>query len=164
MKITCKKYIPRFASDMLPGVRLDAWDLVWKSRPKVKFIVVYRMSDLRLAWNTLSKLRGDERPNKMGSKCRGFCHQCWNLFEQGEKSRMEADTNYAAVIVVLAKALSIEVVAHEAFHAGLAVMRRKLRDPNASASDMDHEEIAAYPAGKIAHFGVKVCKDFGLIQ
>jgi hypothetical protein len=163
MKITCKKYIPRFASDMLPGVRLDAWDLVWKSRPKVKFIVVYRMSDLRLAWNTLSKLRGDERPYRMGRGCRGFCHQCWSLFEKDGKFRMEADADYAAVIVVLAKTLSIEVVAHEAFHAGLAVMRRKLRDPNAPVSDLDNEEIAAYPAGKITHFGVKVCRELGLL-
>jgi hypothetical protein len=146
---------------MFPDMRLDAFDLEWQRGPRVKVVFVHSKKDIRAVWNRLQARKMSKA--KMGDSL-GFCHQCWHVSEKNGVETMVVDPRYAAWVVLLVPRLTIEVCAHEAFHAGLAVMRRRLRNPDACVSGMDIEEEAAYPAGKIAQSAIKLAVANGWLR
>ena len=63
--------------------------------------------------------------------------------------RMIGDRRYFCVIGLCVGGLSMEIIAHEAVHAGFCYERRVKRNLFGEACDFDEERIA-YPAGAIA--------------
>lgn len=164
MRTRIRSYVPRQAREWLDGNDWHAWDLLWKSGPRVKFIVARSRRVMRKAWSDLRKMRGDYHKGSIGNDTLGFCHQCWSVREKDGVQTMEVDGRYAAIIVVYGPRVTYEVLAHEAFHAALAVMRRKMHNPDAHVNEMDNEEIAAYPCGHIAKHSINLCKSLGLLK
>lgn len=65
------------------------------------------------------------------------------------KSRWECDPRYFCIIGLSLNHLSMEVITHEAVHAGFAYARRRGRDPWNDDGGLGEEDVA-YPAGRIA--------------
>lgn len=67
----------------------------------------------------------------------------------GKRVRLEGDPRYFCVIGLVRGHLSMEVISHEAVHAGFAYEKRCKRSLFAGVDDLDEERVA-YPAGRIA--------------
>lgn len=78
-------------------------------------------------------------------------------------SHVRADPRYFCIVGLTRNNLSMEVICHEAVHAGMAYARRVKRSPWSEALDFD-EEAVAYPAGRIAAAINRFLHDSGLYQ
>lgn len=78
--------------------------------------------------------------------CNGLI--CWSE-KRGQRRVTETDRRYFCVIGLIVGRVGMEVIAHEAVHAGFCYAKRVRRTPWAAARDFDEEEVA-YPAGAIA--------------
>lgn len=144
------KPLPRVWS-ALPGARgilLEKDIGVGHGRLKAKLLVFDSTKNLRNFWKVLGK--GD-----LGRCCRGAVNGLYmevQAFskETESKSRLEADVRYFCVIGLVKGYLSMEIVSHEAIHAGFSFAKRKSRAPwDVLAGDFDEEAIC-YPSGRIA--------------
>ena len=154
--------LPRLARDIFPGIRVDAWEIFSKSHKlRTKACFFHSRKDLRAAWNRLCLLRGDGRNHHRMGCAVGFVHQCWSEYVKDGKSTLWVDKRYSSIICLLVPKLSYEVAAHEALHAGMAHARRITRNPGYSPSEMDQEELAAYPCGFIAHSIIRIAQGEG---
>lgn len=67
-----------------------------------------------------------------------------------ERHWIEADPRYFCVIGLVKGFLSMEIICHEAVHAGLAYAKRHRRAPWDEHIRHFEEEALCYPSGKIA--------------
>lgn len=63
---------------------------------------------------------------------------------------LEVDRRFFCMIGLTAGNLSMEIISHEAVHAGFAFARRRARAPWSDESLRLDEEAVAYPAGRVA--------------
>ncbi len=67
-----------------------------------------------------------------------------------EQTRIQADPRYFCIVGFAIGSINMEIITHEAVHAGFAYAKRVKRSPyKAEALNNDEEEIA-YPVGRIA--------------
>jgi hypothetical protein len=119
-----------------------------RSRLMAKVIVFHNRKHLREFWKRVLGL-------DLGSKCDGavnaliFTEQTY----EGGKLTAEylvADKRYFCVIGLLREQHNMEVISHEAVHAGFCYAKRVRRTPwNAQVKHFEEEAIA-YPAGEVA--------------
>lgn len=158
--------LPRWAKDIFPGVRVDAWEVFSKSHKlRCKVCFFHSRKDLRAAWNRLCLLRGDGPKHHRMGRSIGFVHQCWQeCVKKNGKRELWVDKRYSSIICLLAPSITYEVAAHEALHAGMAHARRITRNPDFNPSEMDQEELAAYPCGFIADSIIAVARRQGWLS
>jgi hypothetical protein len=120
-----------------PGARLAA-----------KLLVFASPRDLRRFWKeALGK------PD-LGAGCVGAVnalgHEAIDYGKDGDgKSRWVCDPRYFCIIGLCLNHLTMEVVTHEAVHAGFCYARRRGQDPWNDDRRLGEEDVA-YPAGRIA--------------
>jgi len=78
-------------------------------------------------------------------------------------TRMQVDPRYFCVIGLTVKHLTMEIICHEATHAGFAYAKRVKRNPWIAAGELDEEGVC-YPAGRIAAAINRHCHDKGLFE
>lgn len=136
----------------LPGARGIVFEgdiRIRASRLRAKLLVFDRATSLRAFW------KGPMGKGELGRGCLGAVNQLRMdvmVFNPGRPERcyIEADARYFCVIGLIQTHLSMEIICHEAIHAGFAYAKRVRRSPwDAQARHFD-EEAVCYPAGRIA--------------
>jgi hypothetical protein len=132
------------------GLLLDTDIGVGHGRLKAKLLVFRNQTSLHHFW------RHGLRKSNLGRFCLGAVNAlavevlCVERKGAPEKRWIEADPRYFCVIGLVQGFLSMEIICHEAIHAGFAFAKRKARSPwEAQALQFD-EEAVCYPAGAIA--------------
>lgn len=127
----------------------------------MKLLVFKNNRDLRNFWKkALGK--GD-----LGTGCRGavngLASEVIQFREDGSESRfMEVDPRFFCVMGLVVTHLGMEIITHEAVHAGFNYAKRvKRRDLWHGAKDLDEEEVC-YPSGRIASGVNKLLRESGL--
>lgn len=150
MKIRLAKPIRRdWSGHPAATVLLDRDLSVRGSRLKAKLLVFPHRRAMRRFW---TKGLGH---GFLGQTCMGAVTSLTSermLFPKGkpEQRWIEADPHYFCVIGLVKGFLSMEIICHEAVHAGFAYAKRVKRSPwNDKALEFD-EEAVCYPAGAIA--------------
>lgn len=120
------------------------------SRLRAKLLVFGTTAALRQFWR-----RGLGR-GELGRSCCGAVtplgYEVQDFRKDGtiKSRRMEVDSRYFCVIGLCEKHLSMEIISHEAVHAGYAYAKRvNLKNLWYGAKEND-EELVCYPAGRIA--------------
>ena len=117
------------------------------SKLKAKLLVFKTDKDLRYFWK-------ESLGRKISKGCLGLVSQlgCEWIPDTNNpsKSFYEVDPVYFCVIGLILKGLKMEVICHEAVHAGIAYAKRtKYRNLWYGADKLDEENIC-YPSGRIA--------------
>lgn len=142
------------------GLLLESDIGVGHGRLKAKLMVFHSRLALRKFWAAISKF-------KLGAQCLGAVHQLsckvMSVNKSGqEKKWIECDPRYFCVIGLVRGHLSMEIICHEAIHAGFAYAKRRQKSPwDHHALDFD-EEAVCYPAGAIAAAINRAIHDAGL--
>lgn len=84
--------------------------------------------------------------------------------KKAERHWIEADPRYFCVIGLVKGFLSMEIICHEAVHAGLAYAKRHKRTPWDEHIANFEEEALCYPSGKIAAEINRAIHDAGLYE
>ncbi len=161
--------IPKRSSDFIPKKMIfAAFDFHINRSVWVKTIILNHQRDLQKAGNALWKIKGFSG-EKLGENCAGFVHQTFFLSESSRtgKEKMTADPRYSAVVVLVKSHLTMEIICHEAVHAGLAHARRMLRRPELVVGSYDNmmtEEVVAYATGEIAAAINRFCHKEGIYE
>lgn len=152
--LTFREMIPRravvVAGDLGPLIALEV-DLSPhpSSRLRAKLLVFSTVATLRAYWRLVG--RGD-----LGTGCRGAVAPLQESFRSFSRDGAlgaageRVDPTYFALIGLVKRHLTAEIIAHEAVHLGFAYERRVRRNTwGKRAADFDEERIA-YPAGRMA--------------
>lgn len=123
--------------------------LTRSSRLRAKLLVFENRHDLHRFWKDVLRL-----PLGHPGKCAGAVNSLAVdrvRIRQGHPDRhtMAVDPRYFCVIGLSLGWLTMEVLAHEAVHAGMAYAKRRRGDMWLTRHEFDEEEIA-YPIGRIA--------------
>lgn len=142
------------------GLLLEADLQMHRSRLWAKLLVFDTPLSLRLFWKKCLG-KGD-----LGKGCLGAVNALgYEVIEfrkdKTEKSILVVDPRYYCVIGLTKGRLNMEVVTHEAVHAGFCYAKRRKGDLWHGAKDLDEENVC-YPAGIIASQINKVLHDAGL--
>lgn len=122
--------------------------LIQGCRLRVKLLVFERPACMRRFWVKYIYPFDGLSPGTLGAVSRLSC----SVISAGREQREyeEYDPRYLCVIALCRKHITVEIVMHEAVHAGFAWAKRKVRAPwDACSLDLDEESVC-YPAGRIA--------------
>jgi hypothetical protein len=124
-----------------------------------KLMVFEDAAGLRRFWKNISE-------DRLGPNCLAavnmLAHWTESLGNGSWKRRMDVlDQRYFCVIGLVVGHLTMEVITHEAVHAGFCYAKRVKRCPWDNYDDFD-EELVAYPAGRIARQINKFLHDQGV--
>jgi len=144
------KSLPRCWSRRWPSIEAE-WDLSPTARGHLfaKLLIFKNQRELQRWWH-----RGLKKPG-LGRYTVGAVN---GLFRWSERHRANngwsprmtyTDPRYFCVIGLAKTHLTMEVICHEAVHAGFCYAKRVKRTPWMDAKAFDEEEVA-YPAGVIA--------------
>lgn len=153
MRVVPTSPLPRIWADHpeAKGVLLEKDLSIGHGRLKAKLLVFRNRLSLRKFWRGMGKA-------ELGRTCcgavNGLYQETMTVQPRGSKKpdtwRLEVDPRYFCVIGLVANYLSMEIISHEAVHAGFAFAKRASRAPwNQQAQHFDEEAIA-YPGGRIA--------------
>lgn len=150
MKIRLRKPIRRdwIGHPAAKGLLLERDLSVRSSRLKAKLMVFRNRHELRSFWAAISDFR-------LGRTCMGAVNgmgeEHLRVAKDGSETRwLECDPRYFCVIGLVKGFLSMEIICHEAVHAGFAYARRvKTHRWRDEALQLD-EEAVCYPSGAIA--------------
>lgn len=146
--ITTKDQIPcSFQGFPHPSINglLHEDDIGIGSRLKMKLLVFKTPSMLRSFWKSgLGKA-------SLGKGCLGAVNSLGFELQKSDGSTVHVfDPRYFAIMGLCADHLGMEIITHEAVHAGISYAKRTgYRNLWHDPMDMDEEKIA-YPVGKIA--------------
>lgn len=163
MKVVVSSRLPLWWKRMpgMHGVLLESnVALTSRSRLLAKLIVFKSKKDLRNFWKK-GLLKHD-----LGAGCMGAVNSlcCERVsFHPVERRRMEVDARFFCIIGLTQRNLSMEVISHEAMHAGFAYAKRMKRNPWASTYELDEEGVC-YPAGRIASWINRVLHKNGIYR
>jgi hypothetical protein len=118
---------------------------IGSSRLKLKLLVFHKPKHLRHFWK-----KGLGKPD-LGKRCFGAVNSMgYELFRNGKPYAHVYDPRYFAIMGLCVDHLGMEILTHEAVHAGIAYAKRtKTRNLWHDPMDLDEESIA-YPVGRIA--------------
>lgn len=119
-----------------------------RARLAAKLLIFAKPTDLRKFWK-------DIVGSDLGKDCLGAVNalgrESMFVDDNGEVSnrRWVCDPRYFCIIGLCVGHLSMEIITHEAVHAGFCYARRRGRDPWNDDRRLGEEDVA-YPAGRIA--------------
>lgn len=118
-----------------------------RGRLAAKLLIFDKPASLRRFWKEIN-------PSPLGRSCLGVVNVLAHVvhpFPDGKPAPkfLRGDPRYFCVIGLCAGHLTMEVIAHEAVHAGFAYEKRAKRNIFAGVDECDEERVA-YPAGRIA--------------
>lgn len=116
------------------------------ARLRAKALLFKTPRDLRRFW---PKALGLTELGKAVGAVHSLMSQVESFGPKGYCVSIEADPRYFCVIGLVTGYCNVEVLAHEAVHAGYAYEKRVKRSPFAGIHDLDEERVA-YPVGRIA--------------
>lgn len=131
-----------------PGTLLETDIGTGFGKLRAKLVVFRTRKDLRAFWK---ELLGHE----LGAGAMGAVNGLYSEIIRPRKRKpderfLRADPRYFCVIGLTKRALTMEIITHEAVHAAFAFSKRKTRNPwDCHAREFD-EEAVCYPAGRIA--------------
>lgn len=147
MKVRFKPRLPRHlpeTSGLLLEKDLKVGD---HSRLHAKLLVFDTNKNLRKFWKTITHSK-DLGKHTRGA-VNGLWSDCTDFKDNKEVRTLECDPRYFCLIGLLKGSLSMEIICHEAVHAGFAFHIRRSRIPWPGVEDLPEEAIC-YPAGRIA--------------
>lgn len=114
---------------------------------RAKLLIFRAARDMREFWK--KRIKNDLGRGAVGAVNGLYCHR--ERFRKGNcvDEWLEADRRYFCVIGLIQSRLCMEIIAHEATHAGFCYAKRTRRLPWGTVDDFDEEHVA-YPAGAIA--------------
>jgi hypothetical protein len=115
-------------------------------RLRAKLLIFDRPASLRSFWKAI---RGLGLGRGAVGAVNSLAYERISFRRAKESRSMECDPRYFCMIGLCKTHLSMEIVSHEAVHAGFAYAKRRKGDAWIAAMDFD-EEFVAYPAGRIA--------------
>lgn len=148
-----KKGLPLWFVDR-PGrsdIIIESNLTVGTTRLRAKFVVFPDEAALRKFWKREKISRND-----LGARCpgavNGLCYQATDYDTKGKASnaRLVADARFFCIIGMVRGFFNVEIIAHEAGHAGFCYARRVQRTPWDHHAKRFDEESICYPAGIIA--------------
>jgi hypothetical protein len=153
MRVKTKSPLPRIwtTHPAAEGVILETDISPGHGSLKAKLLVFKDRKSLRKFWKGISH-------GSLGVTCQGAVNGLYReviqIQPRGSKKpdtvHLEVDPRYFCVIGLVRGFLSMEIISHEAVHAGFAFAKRISGAPwSARAQDFD-EEAVAYPSGRIA--------------
>jgi hypothetical protein len=133
-----------------------------RARLAVKLLIFAHPHDLRKFWKDV--LGGAD----LGAGCKGAVNAMGYTSERiWSRGRVErhwvCDPRYFCVMGLCIGYLNMEIVSHEAVHAGFCYARRRGRDPWNDDKGLGEEDVA-YPAGAIAAGINRYLHDKGLYE
>lgn len=143
-----KDPLPKLFND-LPGAdkALGIWDigLTPDARLRMKLLLFRNNREMSAFWKPVMG-------GIPGKQCLGIVQSpgftVYNYESGTEKRLLEVDPTYFAVMALLEKHLTVEIICHEAMHAAFAYSNRSKKQWPGSK---DHpEENVCYPAGLLA--------------
>lgn len=140
-----KKPLPTSFAGIAKGLKAEIDVPVHRyGRLMAKVLIFKTPAALSRFWKTILG-------HDLGKDCKGAVNALGCQIENVRtgKVRMEGDPRYFCVIGLCVGWLGMEVVSHEAVHAGFCYEKRVRRNLFGQAADFDEERIA-YPAGAIA--------------
>ena len=141
-----KKGLPRRWSTHPKMKGLDAEFDVRLGTLYAKVLVFKRTSHLEGWWKSNIKSHYLPKGKALGAVNGLF----YEVIPKKGSAYLSVDPRYFCVIALTRKNLTMEVIAHEAVHAGFCFAKRKCRNPWDDFTKENHEEGLAYPAGRIA--------------
>lgn len=151
MRIEHAPPLPRSFGHIAKGLTAEA-DIYPTPRARLaaKLLVFSSPRALRAFWRDVL-----EKPD-LGAGCVGAVnalgHEAIDFSDDDDdqgRSRWVCDPRYFCIIGLCLNHLSMEVVTHEAVHAGFCYARRRGHDPWNDERRLGEEDVA-YPAGRIA--------------
>lgn len=133
-----------------------------RARLAAKLLIFAHPHDLRKFWKAVMG-------TDLGAGCKGAVnalgHSAEKVDDQGRSfdKRWVCDPRYFCIIGLCIGYLSMEVVTHEAVHAGFCYARRRGHDPWNDDKKLGEEDVA-YPAGRIAAALNRYLHDKGLYE
>lgn len=115
-------------------------------RLHAKLLIFDKPVSLRAFWKAI---RGVSLGRSALGAVNALAYERINFMRGDESHSMECDPRYFCMIGLCKTHLSMEIISHEATHAGFAYAKRRKGDAWIAAMDFD-EEFIAYPAGRIA--------------
>lgn len=144
-----KKPLPRsFARNQHARGLLAECDLrvTRRGRLRAKVLVFRTKGDLHRFWR---KGLGQSLGRGTLGAVNQLAAEVWSFRGGRETTRLRCDPRYFCLVGLCRTALAVEIVAHEAVHAGYAYARRQRRDIFGDVFEDLDEERVAYPAGRI---------------
>lgn len=132
------------------GLLLEKDLAIGSSRLRAKLLVFRNRTFLREFW------KGPLGKSELGRNCDGAVNSLlvnverFNGRGRAVARHLEADPRYFCIIGLIRECMGMEVIAHEAVHAGFCYVKRVKRSPWDDQAKMQDEEAVAYPAGVIA--------------
>ncbi len=159
MRIKLTAALPRNFITLAPYM-IGEWDVGVSSgsRLRAKVLLFENKRDLRKFWR--DKLgKGD-----LGSRCPAAVNdlQCHCISNTG-KEHLECDPRYFCVMGFVKSYLGMEIITHEAVHAGFAYAKRVKHKQWPNSAECDEESVC-YPAGRIASAINRIFHKEGIYQ
>ena len=129
-------------------------------RLRAKLLIFDRPTSLRSFWKAV---RGLGLGRGAVGAVNSLAYERVSFRRAKESLSMECDPRYFCMIGLCKTHLSMEIISHEAVHAGFAYAKRRKGDAWIAAMDFD-EEFIAYPAGRISAAINRFLFDEGLYQ
>ena len=141
------------------GLILESDIQINRGRLRLKLLVFYKPVQLRAFWkNVLGK-------DSLGKGCLGAVNSLQVMCENPATGarRKEVDGGYFAIMGLCAEHLGMEILSHEAVHAGFAYAQRVgNHSPWHDAFDLDEEHLA-YPTGRVACEVLRTLRRYKLV-
>lgn len=116
------------------------------ARLRAKLLIFDKPASLRQFWKAV---RGSDLGSSAVGAVNSLAYERVTFRKASEFHSMECDPRYFCMIGLCKAHLSMEIISHEAVHAGFAYAKRRKGDAWIAAMGFD-EEFVAYPAGRIA--------------
>lgn len=166
MRLRCnRKPLPRHCLRMriAKGIVLESDLGIDQGRLRAKLLVFDSMKHMREFWRRVL-FKTD-----LGPGCLGAVNSLMMevvSFKNGTESKpwIETDPRYFCLIGLVRRHLTMEIITHEAAHAGIYYARLKRRAPWDECIRRNNDEAVCYPTGKIAAAIVSVCRANKLIE
>ncbi len=162
MKTIVAKHSIRSDFAKLPGMQglvLETDVRINRGRLRLKLLVFHKPIHLQRFWSRVLK----KAP--LGRGCLGAVNSLKILHENpatGEQ-KQEVDRRYFAIMGLCSEHLGMEILSHEAVHAGYAYAQRVGKhSPWHDAFDLDEEHLA-YPTGRVACEVVRALRRYKLL-